>query len=143
MADSYHFFMALVPPTATQQEHQVRVVRDKRTGKHVPRFFPSPAWEAAEQTLRTYLEPHRPAEKLKRPRAVVLDTTWCFPNDGGQADGEPHTDKPDTDNLEKGLKDIMTKLGWWDDDCQVFSSRTTKIYSRIPGIRIDIEEVKR
>ena len=49
--------------------------------------------------------------------------------------------KPDTDNLQKGLKDAMTKLGWWKDDCQVFSEHVTKIYSRVPGIRIDIEEV--
>lgn len=139
MADSYHFFAAFEPPTATQQEHQVRVVRDKRTGKHVPRFFPSPAWEAAEATIRAYLEPHRPNAKMAGP--VVLDVTWCFPKGDGHVDGEPHTDKPDTDNLEKGLKDIMTKLGWWEDDCQVFSEHATKIYSRVPGIRIDIEEV--
>lgn len=141
MADSYHFFMALDPPTATQQEHQVRIVRDRKSGKCVPKFFPSHAWSEAEATLRAYLERHRPQSKLDRSRAVVLDTTWCFPAGDNHIDGEPHTEKPDTDNLEKGLKDIMTKLGWWEDDCQVFDSHTTKIYSSVPGIRIDIEEV--
>jgi Holliday junction resolvase RusA-like endonuclease len=136
MADSYHFFMALDPPTATQQEKKIGV----RNGK--PYTYPDERWEKARDTLWAHLEPHRPSKKIERPRAVMLDTTWCFPK-GDHIDGEPHTDKPDTDNLEKGLKDIMTKLGWWDDDCQVFSSHTTKIYSRIPGIRIDIEEVKR
>ncbi len=141
MADSLHFFMAMEnPPTATKQEHQVSVVYDKAKGKHVPRFRPSQAWSDAESLLRAHLEPHRPREPLEG--AIILDTTWCFPKKG-HADGEPYTDKPDTDNLEKGLKDVMTELGWWKDDKTVFSSRTTKIHSRVPGIRIDIEEVKR
>ncbi|MBQ9000509.1 MAG: RusA family crossover junction endodeoxyribonuclease [Eggerthellaceae bacterium] len=138
MADSRHFFAAFEPPTATQQEHVVRVVFDKSRGKHVPRFVPSDAWEAARDAIWARLEPHRPAEKMSG--AVVLDVTWCFPK-GEHADGEPYVDKPDTDNLQKGLKDIMTKLGWWKDDAQVFSEHATKIYSRVPGIRIDIEEV--
>lgn len=139
MADSKHFFMAMNPPTATQQEHQVRVVRDKRTGKHVPRFFPSVAWGEAESKLRAHLEPHRPAARIEGP--IVLDVTWCFPAEG-HADGEPYAIKPDTDNLQKGLKDIMTELGWWADDALVFSEHATKLYSRIPGIRIDIEELR-
>ena len=132
MADSYHFFMAFEPPTATQQEKKIRV----RNGK--PFTYPDERWERARDALWAQLEPHRP--QTPTTRAVVLDVTWCFPK-GGHADGAPHTDKPDTDNLQKGLKDVMTKLGWWEDDCQVFSERATKIHSRIPGIRIDIEEV--
>ena len=42
----------------------------------------------------------------------------------------------------KGLKDVMTALGWWVDDAQVFSETCTKIWSVIPGIRIDIDVVK-
>ena len=139
MADSMHFFMAMEkPPTATKQEHQVSIAFDRKRGKHVPRFHPSAAWDEAAAMLRAHLEPHRPPSKMTAP--VVLDVTWCFPK-GDHADGEPHTDKPDTDNLQKGLKDIMTELGWWEDDAQVFSERATKIHSRMTGIRIDIEEV--
>lgn len=132
MADSRHFFMAMVPPTATKQEHQVRVVNGK------PQWFPSPAWQQAEDKLSAALEPHRPTQPITNP--VVLDVTWCFPADG-RADGSPHVKKPDTDNLQKGLKDVMTKLGWWKDDCLVFSEHVTKLYNSIPGIRIDIDEV--
>jgi len=134
MADSYHFFMPMEPPTATKQEAQVRVGRDG-----LPRWYPSQAWSEAESKLMAHLDAHRPQSKLKR--GVVLDVTWCFPADG-HADGEPYLKKPDTDNLQKGLKDVMTKLGWWKDDALVFSEHATKIYSRIPGIRIDIEEVR-
>lgn len=130
--------MAFKPPRATKQEHEVSVVIDVKTGKPVPRFHPSESWSRAEDALRAHLEPHRPEEPITA--GVVLDTVWCFPANG-HADGEPYLKKPDTDNLQKGLKDVMTELGWWKDDCLVFSEHVTKVYGRIPGIRIDIEEI--
>jgi len=132
MADSYHFFMAFDPPTATQQEKKIGI----RNGK--PFVYPDERWEQAEDALRSHLEPHRPKEPTSGP--VMLSCVWCFPANGC-ADGTPWLDKPDTDNLEKGLKDIMTRLGWWHDDAQVWDSHTTKIHSRITGIRVDIEVV--
>jgi len=132
--DPRHFFMAFVPPTATKQEKQVTVGHD---GK--PRFHPSPAWCAAEADLRAHLERFAPSEPIRG--AVVLDVVWAFPL-AGHADGEPYVKRPDTDNLQKGLKDVMTSLGWWRDDAIVFSEHVTKVYNRIPGIRIDIEEVE-
>lgn len=133
MADSNHFFLAMVPPTATQQEKKIGI----RDGK--PFVYPDEKWERARDTLWAHLEPHRPLEPMLG--GIVLDVTWCFPANGC-ADGAPWIDKPDTDNLQKGLKDIMTKLGWWYDDSQVFSEHVTKIHSRITGIRIDIEEIE-
>lgn len=134
MGDSNHFFMAMERvPTATKQERKWFVDDNGQM-----RSYPSPAWSKAESTLRAHLESHKPARPAKG--AIVLDVTWCFPK-AGRADGEPYLKRPDTDNLQKGLKDVMTALGWWEDDAQVFSEHATKVYSRVPGIRIDIEEV--
>ena len=134
MANSNHFFMAMEkPPTATKQQRKWFVGKDGRPHSH-----PSAAWSKAESELRAHLEPHIPSSPITG--AVVLDVTWCFPTKG-RADGSPFVKPPDTDNLQKGLKDIMTELGWWEDDAQVFSEHATKIHSRVPGIRIDIEEV--
>ena len=136
MADSMHFFVAMVPPTATKQEAKVRVVNGK------PRWFPSEQWARAESELAAHLERFRPSEPFGRDGAgVMLSVEWCFPLQG-HADGAPYLKKPDTDNLDKGLKDVMTRLGWWEDDCRVFVENIVKIHSRVPGIRIDIEEVK-
>lgn len=133
--DSRHFFMAMIPPTATKQEAQVTIGKD---GK--PHWYPSPQWAKAEDVLRANLERFRPDEPITEG-GVVLSVEWCFPQDG-HADGEPYLKKPDTDNLDKGLKDVMTDLGWWDDDARVFGESIVKLHSRIPGIRIDIEEVE-
>ena len=124
--------MAMIPPTATKQEAKVRIGKD---GK--PHWYPSESWSKAESTLTAHLDRFKPKEPIRGP--VMLEVLWCFPKDG-KPDGTPYTKKPDTDNLDKGLKDIMTRLGWWVDDAQVFSELIVKVHSRVPGIRIDIHE---
>ena len=64
---------------------------------------------------------------------------WCFPSDGRHADGEWKTSKPDTDNLEKALKDEMTRLRFWRDDAQVASEIAEKFWSDVPGIFVRVE----
>lgn len=49
--------------------------------------------------------------------------------------------KPDTDNLQKMLKDCMTLVGFWKDDALVASEITEKFWAEKPGIYIRIEEL--
>lgn len=67
---------------------------------------------------------------------------WYFPLSGGHYNGEYKTTKPDTDNLQKALKDIMTKLGYWKDDALVVSEVVEKFWAERPGIFIHIREVE-
>ena len=39
-----------------------------------------------------------------------------------------HTKKPDRDNLEKAVLDVLTQLGMWGDDCQVCGGEVLKRY---------------
>lgn len=134
--DPMHFFVACEPPTATQQEKGIRIV--EVNGKRVPRTYPKPSWERARDYIKSRLAAFAPDDPIEKGSPVLLSVTWCFANEG-EVDGTPHIVKPDTDNLDKGLKDIMTALGWWDDDAQVFSEHIVKVWSRVPGIRIDID----
>lgn len=54
-------------------------------------------------------------------------------------EGQPHTTKPDRDNLEKGVCDSLNKIVWKDDG-QVFDGRTQKFYSSRPRIEIEVLE---
>ena len=56
-------------------------------------------------------------------------------------DGEPMANKPDTDNLQKLLKDCMTKVGFWKDDALVCREIVEKFWADIPGIYIRIKEM--
>ncbi|WP_236253677.1 RusA family crossover junction endodeoxyribonuclease [Streptococcus mitis] len=58
-----------------------------------------------------------------------------------KVNGQYKTTKPDTDNLQKLLKDCMTKLGYWQDDAQVASEIVEKFWADTVGIYIKIEEL--
>lgn len=67
-------------------------------------------------------------------------TKWCFPR-GQHQDGEYRATKPDTDNLQKLLKDCMTDAQFWTDDALVCREITEKFWAEVPGIYIRIEEL--
>ncbi len=127
------FFVPMLPPTITAQQHQVTI----RGGK--PVFYKPQELKSARIKLRDHLGKHVPEEKYIG--AIRLITKWCFPITGDRADGQYKTTKPDTDNLQKMLKDVMTELGFWEDDALVASEIVEKFWAKIPGIYIAVEEV--
>ena len=129
------FFIAMRPPTATAQEKQVRVVHGK------PLFYdPTPVKEAKD-LLTAHLAGHRPDKPLAG--ALQLRTLWLFPKGKSHKNGEWRITKPDTDNLQKLLKDCMTKCGFWQDDAQGVREIVEKRWSDEPtGIYSEIEELE-
>ncbi len=75
---------------------------------------------------------------------VRLAVKWCFRiseaerKAGRKLNGEYRVTKPDTDNLEKLLKDCMTEAGFWADDAQVCSEIAEKFWSDVPGLFISV-----
>lgn len=126
------FFMAMDPPTCTHQEKQVRVVNGK------PVFYEPPELKRARQKLVDHLAKYKPLEQMQGPLELV--TTWCFPA-GSHPDGAYRTSRPDTDNLQKMLKDCMTTVGFWEDDAQVAREISEKFWAKVPGIRIRVTEL--
>lgn len=126
------FFAAMIPPTVTHQEKQVAVVNGK------PVFYEPDELKDARQKLTAHLARHVPSEKLTGPLQLV--TKWCYPA-GSHKNGEYKTTKPDTDNMIKLLKDVMTDLGFWVDDALVASEITEKFWADIPGIYICVRKL--
>ena len=114
---SNEFFMAMVPPTVTHQEKQVRVAGGK------PVFYEPPELKAARQKLVAYLGQHVPDEPYHCGVRLI------------------RLSKPDTDNLQKLLKDCMTKVGFWDDDALVASEIVEKFWAEVPGIYVRIDRL--
>lgn len=127
------FFMPMLPPTATHQEKQVRIVQGR------PQFYEPPDVKAARSKLTAHLAGHRPARPLEG--GIRLLVKWCFPLCGKHEDGEYRITRPDTDNLQKLLKDCMTDAGFWRDDAQVASEICEKFWAGIPGIYVCAEEL--
>ena len=129
------FFIAMKPPTVTAQEKQVRVVRGK------PVFYDPAPVKTAKAQLSGYLGQHAPGKPLEGP--VSLRTLWLFPKGKTLKNGEWRVTRPDTDNLQKMLKDCMTRLGYWKDDAQVVREAVEKRWSDEPsGIYIEINSLE-
>lgn len=126
------FFMPMLPPTITHQQHKVKTVNGK------PVFYDPPELKDARQKLTANLIPNIPEQPFTT--AVRLTTKWLFPK-GQHKNGEWKTTKPDTDNMIKLLKDCMTLCRFWKDDALVVSEITEKFWADIPGIYVRIEEL--
>ncbi len=127
------FFMAIIPPTITHQQKQVKVVNGK------PVFYEPAELKTARSKLMAYLGQHVSDKPYTRP--VRLIVKWCFPMTSKHSDGEYKTTKPDIDNIQKLLFDCMTDLGFWKDDALVVSLVAEKFWAKFPGIYIRIDEV--
>ena len=127
------FFIPMKPPTITHQEKKTTVKNNK------PYFYDLPELKTARAKLTAHLGKHAPSEKLTGP--LQLCVKWCFEIKGAHHDGEYKISKPDTDNLQKMLKDVMTDVGFWKDDAQVASEVVEKFWAEIPGLYIAINKI--
>jgi len=125
------FFCPMIPPTVTAQMHKI----DARGKK--PRVYDPPEVAQARAKLLSAVCRHMPPTPFTGP--VSLLVKWCFPITGQHRDGEYRITKPDTDNLQKLLKDVMTHSGFWADDAQVCREIVEKFWATIPGIYIRVE----
>lgn len=128
------FFLPMIPPTVTYQEKDLHAYL--KDGKPKAVLYDSAEVKETRAKLHAYLAPYRPEIRFDGP--VRLLVKWCFPR-GEHRDGEYKTTKPDTDNLEKMLKDVMTDLHFWRDDAQVASEIIEKFWAEQPGIYISVE----
>lgn len=127
------FFMSMNPPTVTAQEREVRVVKGK------PVFYDPPELADAKQKLTAHLIAYRPQTAFTD--GIRLTVKWLFPKGSRHKDGEYRITRPDTDNLQKLLKDCMTRCGFWEDDALVCSEICEKFWAEKPGIYIRIEVI--
>ena len=135
------FFMPMIPPTVTQQEHKVAV--NRKSGRVV--FYDPPELKAARSRFMDQVGRYAPEAPLDG--ALQLITKWIWPMDQERQEMLSVVDldrfawkttKPDTDNLIKLLKDCMTRTGFWKDDAQVASEVTEKFLANRPGIYVKI-----
>ena len=126
--------MPMITPTITDQEKRMGV---STLGK--PFTYKQQELLEARSKLIAHLSGHVPKDPYVA--AVRLMVKWLFPITGSHRNGEYKTSKPDTDNLQKMLKDCMTTLHFWKDDALVVSEIVEKFWADQPGIYIRIEDL--
>ena len=128
------FFLPMVKvPTSTHQMKKTKIVN----GKVI--YYEDAELKAVRAKLEAHLSWHVPKQKYTGPVRLVVK--WLFPITGKHTDGEYKTTKPDLDNSQKLLNDVMTFLGFWTDDSFVVSLVVEKFWSEKPGIYVCIEEL--
>lgn len=125
-------FLLMEPPTVTAQQAKVAVVGNR------PMFYKPEKVKAARQMLIRHLRPFKPDTPYEGP--IELHVIWKFPRSKRHKNFEWRVTKPDTDNLQKMLKDCMTEVGFWKDDALVVKEIAEKVWSDEPtGIWIEIK----
>ena len=127
-------FLLMEPPTVTAQQAKVAVVGNR------PMFYKPEKVKAARQMLIRHLKPFKPPSPYEG--AIEVHVVWLFPKGKSHKHNEWRITKPDTDNLEKMLKDCMTEVGFWKDDAQVVKEIVEKRWSDDPtGISIEMDKL--
>ena len=127
-------FLLMTPPTVTAQESKIAVVRNK------PIVYKPEKIKQAKKEIIKHLRPFKPDTPLDGP--IELKVVWLFPRGKRHKHLEWRTTRPDTDNLEKLLKDCMTEVGFWKDDALVVKETVYKVWSEEPtGISIEIKKL--
>lgn len=127
------FFLPMMIPSATHQEKKIMVVNGK------PVVYEPQNVKDARQKFMAALAPYAPKAPFTGP--VRLSTTWIYLATVAHPVKSWKTTKPDTDNLVKLLKDVMTDLDFWTDDALVACEEIQKFYLDKPGLYIEIEEL--
>ena len=89
-----NFFLDMISPTVTAQEHKVMIRRGR------PVFYDTPRLKEARRLYEHALRLNRPDTPLEG--ALALTVEWYFPSKTHR-EGELRVTRPDTDNLQKLL----------------------------------------
>ncbi len=115
--------------------------------KYTARMYKAKTAEAWKNAIAMQAAKHVPDSPIEGP--VHCDLTFMMPRPKRlmrKCDpSEPfaHTQKPDRDNLDKAVLDVLTVMGFWRDDCQVWSGMAMKMWCSkdgLPGVMVSIME---
>lgn len=118
-------------PTTTHQQKKVSF----KAGRAI--FYEGSKLKATRALLTKETAKYRPKEPINN--ACELYTQWRFKRPKNRKKEHWKTTRPDTDNLNKLLKDVLTDNNFWRDDSLVVREIIEKVYSDDVGIEIRIK----
>ncbi len=127
----FYVKMDEVPKTTAQQ---------KKFSTKTKTFYKTSKIKQSEDLLVRALSGRQPRKTYDTP--IKLSVTWLFPHTKKSKDGERKATRPDLDNLQKLLQDIMCKLGYYKDDSLITDLTIKKRWHRHSGLIIKINEVE-
>ena len=132
-----HFFLEMdTIPTITAQQKGERAI-----GGKIIHYDKKPVKEA-KALFCSLLTPHKPGWKYEAGTALRLFLIFRYPRRDLVREPaiRPKITKPDADNVAKIFIDCMTKLGFWDADCQIAHYHVVKIEVNVKSLEYDGEQ---
>ena len=127
-------------PKGTSQQKGEKVCYRKDGSTYIQHYMKQTVGTAATLFTLKLIE-HKPERKLRGP--IKLFVVFYFNvKSPKKLWGTYKTTRPDTDNMIKLLKDVMTKQGFWEDDAQVADEHVIKRFAEEASIYIRIEEAE-
>ena len=138
------YFDGPLPRTTAQEKGEKVCYRWQRVGnttKKVPYIshYRKPEVEAARTLYAYKLKPYRPKTPSILP--IKIEVFAYFDIKDRSKWGKYKPTKPDAENWFKELADVMTQLGYWEDDNQIVDLRIVKYYAEKASIVIRWEEL--
>ena len=134
MTYAVEFFEPMKLPTKTHNE-----LMPVKRGEGLS-IIKTPELLDVEADWEAHLERHVPEAPIDGAVSVKMTLLYGLPD--GKEQFEPKTTKPDVDNVEKTVYDVMAKLGFFTNDAHVASSLTTKAWGEPQGIYVRIEQIE-
>jgi len=138
------FKLNIEPPRTTAQASH-RIIKPKDRAAFIG-SYQSGKWRVQEKEFMYLMKPFAPRKPMTGPLWLIIK--WVYPYRKADKkwikEGKLHScdTRPDTDNLEKGIKDVMGKLNYFNDDSQVARSDFWKQWGTNPHIFISIESIE-
>lgn len=120
------------PKTTAQQ---------KKFSTRTKTFYETPKTKLAKGQLARALSGHQPKEPFNMP--IELTVIWVFPKTKQAKNGQRKDTRPDLDNLQKSLQDMLAKLNYYKDDSLITDLVVKKRWHESSGLYIKIREVEK
>lgn len=137
----------IIPIVPRGQMRARHAARRLKNGKVFSQTYKSTEQDQAEQTLQAYLIAHQPPTPLGGQLMLGVRCFMPIPKSKpkkfqveARAGVIRPISKPDLDNMIKHVKDCLSNMRFWIDDCQVvgYLPGTGKYYSESPRWEIEI-----
>lgn len=138
-------FTINIEPTAQRRVRHGVVNRGKKIFSHA---YKDSKQKNNETALEYLLLKHIPKEPFSGALAVHFIAYLPYPKTMKKSDKQLAAEnklypvkKPDVDNLTKQLLDALTRLRFWNDDCQIIEVCSKKLYDTIPRWEVEIKQL--
>lgn len=140
------FTVPSVPIAQPRQRHRIIASKGKLVSNYTPTKSPVNVFKASVQySASIAMKSMSPLEGPLRLRVLfVMPRPLAMMKKKSPNYRAWHAKKPDIDNLEKSLKDALTKIAWFDDAqvCEVFKQKVIASGVESPHVVVSIEQIE-